>query len=123
MARPSPPGGRVVRPERDGTQRPWITQPRRDGCTTLINAGDIGGFSEHLADNFVEHEVTPGLEPTKDGVKNFFRMQLAAFPDLHMHVQDVFASGAKVVARVRYTGTNRGASWACRPPARASTCS
>jgi steroid delta-isomerase-like uncharacterized protein len=75
----------------------------------LINAGDIGGFSEHLADDFVEHEQTPGLAPTKAGVKDFFRMQLAAFPDLHMNVQDVFASGSKVVARVRYTGTNRGA--------------
>jgi steroid delta-isomerase-like uncharacterized protein len=74
----------------------------------LINAGDIGGFSEHLAEDFVEHEQTPGLEPTKEGVKQFFRMQLAAFPDLRMTAEDVFASGNKVVARVRLTGTNRG---------------
>ena len=74
----------------------------------LINAGDIGAFSEHLADDFVEHEVTPGLAPTKEGVKTFFRMQLAAFPDIHMAAEDVFASGTKVVARVRYTGTHRG---------------
>ena len=75
----------------------------------LINAGDVDRFSEHLADDFVEHEQTPGLAPTKAGVKDFFKMQLAAFPDLRMEVEDVFASGAKVVARVRYTGTNRGA--------------
>jgi steroid delta-isomerase-like uncharacterized protein len=74
----------------------------------LINAGDVDRFSEHLADDFVEHEQTPGLAPTKAGVKDFFKMQLAAFPDLRMEVEDVFASGAKVVARVRYTGTNRG---------------
>jgi steroid delta-isomerase-like uncharacterized protein len=74
----------------------------------LINAGDIGGFSDNLAENFVEHEVTPGLEPTKEGVKTFFRMQLAAFPDLHMAVEDIFASGDKVVARVKYRGTNKG---------------
>jgi len=74
----------------------------------LINAHDIGGFSEHLADNFVEHEVTPGLEPTKEGVKKFFLMQLAAFPDMRMAVEDILASGDKVVARVRYTGTNKG---------------
>ena len=74
----------------------------------LINAGDIGGFSEHLADNFVEHEVTPGLEPNRDGVKKFFLMQLAAFPDLHFAVEDILASGDKVVARVKYTGTNKG---------------
>jgi len=73
-----------------------------------INAGDIDGFGEHLAPDFVEHEVTPGLAPTKDGVKDFFRMQREAFPDLRMDVADVFASGEKAVARVRYTGTNRG---------------
>jgi steroid delta-isomerase-like uncharacterized protein len=75
----------------------------------LISAGDIDGFSENLADDFVEHEVTPGLAPTKAGVQDFFRMQRAAFPDMHMAAEDVIASGDKVVARVRYTGTNQGA--------------
>jgi steroid delta-isomerase-like uncharacterized protein len=75
----------------------------------LISAGDIDGFSENLADDFVEHEVTPGLAPTKAGVKDFFRMQRAAFPDMRMVADDVIASGNKVVARVRYTGTNQGA--------------
>ena len=75
----------------------------------LISAGDIDGFSENLADYFVEHEVTPGLAPTKAGVKDFFRMQRAAFPDMRMVADDVIASGNKVVARVRYTGTNQGA--------------
>ena len=74
----------------------------------LVNAHDIGAFGENLADNFVEHEVTPGLEPTKKGVIAFFQMQLAAFPDAHLAVEDIFASGSKVVARVRYTGTNKG---------------
>jgi len=74
----------------------------------LINAGDIDGFGELLADDFVEHEETPGLAPTKDGVKAFFRMQMAAFPDLHFHVEDVLASGDKVVARARITGTHKG---------------
>jgi len=74
----------------------------------LINAGDIEGFASHLADDFVEHEETPGLAPTKDGVKAFFQMQLGAFPDMRMDVEDVVASGDKVVARVRYTGTHRG---------------
>ncbi len=74
----------------------------------LINAGDIDGFGEHLAGDFVEHEETPGLAPGKDGVLAFFRMQLAGFPDLRMDVEDVVTDGDRVVARVRYTGTNRG---------------
>ena len=74
----------------------------------LINAGDIEGFGGNLADDFVEHEETPGLAPTRDGVKAFFGMQLAAFPDLRMDVEDVVANGDKVVARVRLTGTHKG---------------
>jgi steroid delta-isomerase-like uncharacterized protein len=73
-----------------------------------INAGDLEGFGRLLADDFVEHEETPGLAPTKDGVLAFFAMQRAAFPDMNMHVEDVIADGARVAVRVRYTGTHRG---------------
>ncbi len=74
----------------------------------LINAGDIDGFGGQLADDFVEHEELPGLPPTKEGVVQYFRMMLAAFPDMRMDVEDVIASGDKAVARLRVTGTNKG---------------
>ena len=74
----------------------------------LISAGDIDGFGDLLRDDMVEHEETPGFPQTKDGVKAFFNAYIAAFPDLRMHVEDVIASGDKVVARFRATGTNTG---------------
>lgn len=74
----------------------------------LLNAGDIDGFGDLLADDFVEHEELPGVAPTKEGVKDFFRMYIGAFPDLRMDAEDVLASGDKVVARVRATGTHQG---------------
>ena len=74
----------------------------------LLSAGDIDGFGDLIADDFVEHEETPGLEPTKEGVKQFFHMYRAAFPDLRMEVQDVLVSGHKAVARTRATGTHQG---------------
>ena len=74
----------------------------------LINAGDIDGFGDLLADDFVEHEETPGLEPTKAGVKAFFRMYVAAFSDLRFRPEDMIASGDKVVTRARVTGTHQG---------------
>jgi len=74
----------------------------------LLSAGDVDGFGELLADDFIEHEALPGLAPSKDGVKTFFRMQIAAFPDLRLAVEDVVADGVKAVARVRYTGTQQG---------------
>ncbi len=77
-------------------------------CYELLNAGDVDGFGDLLSDDFVEHEETPGLAPTKDGVKAFFRMYIAAFPDLRMDPVDVLPSGDKIVARVMATGTNTG---------------
>ena len=49
------------------------------------------------------------VPPTKAGVVEYFRMLLAAFPDLQMATEDVIASGEKAVARVRVTGTHKGA--------------
>jgi steroid delta-isomerase-like uncharacterized protein len=74
----------------------------------LLTAGDIDGFGDLVAEDFVEHEQTPGIEPTKDGVKQLFRMYTAAFPDLRMDAEDILVSGDKAVARVRATGTQQG---------------
>jgi len=74
----------------------------------LISAGDVDAFGDLLAGDFVEHEATPGLEPTRDGTIAFFRMYIAAFPDLRMEPEDVLECGDKVVARVRATGTQQG---------------
>jgi steroid delta-isomerase-like uncharacterized protein len=104
--------GRIV--EDDPITTPELTQalgPR--GATMrrlyeLISAGDIDGFALHLADDFVEHEELPGLDQSKEGVRQLFHMYRAAFPDLRMEVEDVLVSGDKAIARVRATGTHRG---------------
>ena len=73
-----------------------------------ISAGDIAGFGELVADDFVEHQGGPGLPPTKEGTLEFFRILLAAFPDMLMDVEDLIASEDKTVARVKVTATHRG---------------
>jgi steroid delta-isomerase-like uncharacterized protein len=73
-----------------------------------INAADISGFGDLVADDFVEHEEIPGLAPTKDGVLEYFGLLLSAFPDMRMDVEDLIADGDKTVARVRATATHEG---------------
>lgn len=85
----------------------------------LINAHDIDAFGEVLADDFVEYEELPGGAPTRDGVKDFFRMQIAAFPDMAMTVEDVIDGGDTLVARVRFTGTHDGEFMGMPPTGRA----
>ena len=73
-----------------------------------ISAGDVAGFGELVADDFIEHEGGPGLPPTKEGTLEFFRILLAAFPDMRMDVADLIASEDKTVARVQVTATHQG---------------
>ncbi len=74
----------------------------------LLNAGDLDGFAELLSDDFVEHEATPGLEPTKAGVVQFFAMYRAGFPDLRFEPQKFFSNGDTVAVYFRSTGTHSG---------------
>ena len=54
----------------------------------LISAGDLEGFAALVSDDdFVEHEQSPGLEPTKAGVLQFFAMFRAGFPDLRRAIR------------------------------------
>jgi steroid delta-isomerase-like uncharacterized protein len=73
-----------------------------------INAHDVDAFAAHLAEDFVEHEVAPGLAPSKEGTRQFFQAYMAAFPDLRFEVEDILESGDKVVGRFRATGTHEG---------------
>jgi steroid delta-isomerase-like uncharacterized protein len=75
----------------------------------LISAGDLDGFAEMISDEeFVEHDETPGLEPTKAGVLQFFAMFRTGFPDLRMEPEQIFVDGDKVAVYFRATGTNTG---------------
>ena len=73
-----------------------------------INAGDVAVIDELVADEVVEHKEFPGIEPGKEGVKQFFAMFRAAFPDLRMEPHEMLADGDLVCARVITTGTHQG---------------
>ena len=71
-----------------------------------ISEGDIPGFGDLVAEDFVEHEEIPGLPATKAGMLEYFGLLLTSFPDMQMEVQDLLVDGDKTVARVSVSATH-----------------
>jgi steroid delta-isomerase-like uncharacterized protein len=73
-----------------------------------VSAGNLGVIDETIADNFIDHEEFPGIEPNKEGVKQFFAMFRAAFPDFRLEAHEILAEGDLLCARATFTGTHQG---------------
>lgn len=74
----------------------------------MINEGKLDLIDTLLSPDFVEHEASPGFEPNREGVKQFFRMFRQAFPDLKFEVEFTVAKGDKVVSYITISGTQKG---------------
>jgi steroid delta-isomerase-like uncharacterized protein len=74
----------------------------------LINSRDLDIALTLFSPDFVDHTPAVGLPPGVEGVRAFFTMQFAAFPDGQITSQDIIAEGDKVVHRMSGTGTHHG---------------
>jgi len=70
--------------------------------------GNLAVVDELLADDFVDHTPFPGVPPTREGVKMLFGYLRAAFPDLHVRIDEQVAESEKVVTRKTFAGTHQG---------------
>jgi len=73
-----------------------------------IDTKDLDAALTLLSPNFVDHTPPAGLPPGIEGIRMFFTMQFAAFPDGRLNVQDTIAEGDKVVCRTSGEGTHQG---------------
>jgi steroid delta-isomerase-like uncharacterized protein len=73
-----------------------------------VNAGNTGIVDEVLADDFVEHDEFPGIDQTREGVKQFFEMSRAAFPDFEIRVLHIVEEGDVAMAHGMLEGTHEG---------------
>lgn len=73
-----------------------------------VGRGDMDAVEALLADDLVEHEEFPGLEPNKDGVIRFFTYLRSAFPDLEVTAHHMLADGDLVAMRGTMKGTHQG---------------
>lgn len=74
-----------------------------------VNAGEhLSVIDETVADDLIEHENFPGVEPSKEGVKQVFSIFRSAFPDFHIEVHEALDDGDLGCARIVSTGTHEG---------------
>jgi len=76
--------------------------------TEVVNKGNYELMDQLCTPDFIEHEELPGVEQNLDGVKQFFKMYRAAFPDLKFEIEQMFAKDDKVVTYITITGTHKG---------------
>ena len=73
-----------------------------------INQRNMDVLDEIFAPEFVDHTAVPGQAPGVEGLKQFFAMMDAGFPDFRAAVEDVIAEGDKVAVRFTFHGTHQG---------------
>lgn len=87
----------------------------------VFNNHNIQFVEETLSEDLIEHEITPGISPDKQGAVTWFRTMFAAVPNARAEIRHLITSGDRVVIHSTMSGTDTGGSCrACRPPARRS---
>jgi predicted ester cyclase len=74
----------------------------------VFNNGDLAVADELVSPGFVSHGGPAGDVTGPEFIKTSARMLAGAFGGMHFDVQDVFATGDRVAARWRMTGTHSG---------------
>jgi serine phosphatase RsbU (regulator of sigma subunit) len=64
-----------------------------------VQKGDADTMHELLSPDFVDHSLLPGQEPGRDGYIEAVAEDHAAFSNVRYHIEDMVASGNKVITR------------------------
>lgn len=85
----------------------------------VFNNRNLGVADELVAPDAVDHEVGPGASSRgPESLKAGVTWLAAAFPDVHMAIDDMLAEGDKVVVQTTLSGTHQGAFMSIPPTGR-----
>lgn len=74
-----------------------------------FNDGDLDTYLKiYDEENLVLHGYPPQIPPNFEGVKQFYGMMLAAFPDAQVAFEDMVAEGDEVACRYTFRATHQG---------------
>ena len=88
----------------------------------LMNKGNTAQVDEFLAPEFVNHFGGMGAAD-RETFRRLLPLYPAAFPDVHITIEDLVAEDDKVSARFTLRGTNQGAFMGMPPTGRQVTMS
>jgi steroid delta-isomerase-like uncharacterized protein len=80
-----------------------------------VNDGDLKALRNILSINFVDHVAGQEDSVDPEAFFEFLGMVTDTFPDIQVTVEDVFADGGKVAARVSIRGTHEGTFGSIEP--------
>jgi steroid delta-isomerase-like uncharacterized protein len=81
----------------------------------LWNTQNVAAVDDFVTADYVRHDPNVPEIRGPEGEKQLISMALAAFPDMHIAIEDLIAEGDRVVGRLRLQGTQRG-EWMGIPP-------
>lgn len=73
-----------------------------------LNKKDLSVFEQYFSQNLTDHALPPMLPAGREGRKMFASAFFNAFPDIHIHVDDLLAENDRTVLRWSAHGTHRG---------------
>lgn len=74
-----------------------------------LNARDLDTYTSRIDDAYEgKSDTAPGPIRGRAGSRQYIETILAGFPDCHIEIEQVIASGDTVVVRFRTTGTHQG---------------
>jgi steroid delta-isomerase-like uncharacterized protein len=90
--------------------------------THVWNAHNPGATGELYAENYADHDPSIPNQPAgAEGASQVFGGFIAAFPNIHFHVDFQLAEGDKVVTRWSATGTHSGPMMGIPPTGKTAT--
>ena len=74
----------------------------------IYNSNHLDALDEVVSENLLTPRIMPGIPTGIAGAKAAHGIMLTGFPDYQTTIDDLFAEGDKVVARITMTGTHQG---------------
>jgi len=75
----------------------------------IYNSNNLDNLLEVVSEKLLTPKIMPGIPSGIEGAKIAHQIMLAGFPDYQTVIEDLFAEGDRVAARITMSGTHLGA--------------